>query len=105
VLAARRHPLVKADLRAAFDWYEAQQPGLGLEFAEQFREAYRRLRRGPLHYSVRFGEVRRVNLDRFPYGIFFVVRPGEVRLLAVLHASRDTSPVLAERRRAFVFLP
>ena len=32
----KRHPLVSADLRDAYDWYEDQQAGLGLEFAKDF---------------------------------------------------------------------
>ena len=101
MLALRSHPLVRADLRAAFDWYEDQRLGLGLEFADEFRRSYRRLRQGPLHSSIRFADVRRTNLDRFPYGIFYVVRPGQLRVLAVLHASRDTAAILAKRRRTF----
>ena len=101
MLALRSHPLVRADLREAFEWYEDQQTGLGLEFAAEFRRCYRRLRRGPLLHSVRFADVRRMNLDCFPYGVFYVVKPGELRVLAVLHASRDTWPALAQRRRSF----
>ena len=35
------------------------------------------------------------------YGVFYVVKPEEIRVLAVLHASRDTEEMLAERRRTF----
>ncbi len=101
MLTLKRHRLVRADFRSAFDWYESRRPGLGLEFAEDFRRAYYCLRQGPLLYSVRFVGVRRLNLDRFPYGIFYVVTQAEVRVLAVLHASRDTEDMLAERRRTF----
>ena len=99
--ALKRHRLLEADFQSAFAWYESQRPGLGLEFAEDFRRAYYRLRQGPLLYSVRFAGVRRLNLDRFPYGIFYIMKPEEVRVPAVLHASRDTEEMLAERRRTF----
>jgi plasmid stabilization system protein ParE len=98
----RRHPLVRADLSDAINWYEDQQPGLGLGFAEDFRSHYRQLvHKAPL-YAVRFADVRRLNLDRFPYGLFYVIRPPEIWVLAVLHASRDTAALLAERRRHFL---
>ncbi len=99
--ALKRHPIVHADLQAAFDWYEDLQPGLGAEFAAEFRLAYRRLAGNSLLYAVRFSNVRRVNLNRFPYGLFYVVRPGEIWLLAVLHGSRDTESVLRKRRNTF----
>jgi plasmid stabilization system protein ParE len=101
MLTLKRHRLVGADFQSAFEWYEDQCPGLGLEFAEDFRRSYHRLRQGPLLYSIRFAGERRLNLDRFPYGIFYVVKPEEIRVLAVLHASRDTEEILTERRRTF----
>jgi plasmid stabilization system protein ParE len=97
--ALKRHPLVTADLREAFDWYEDQQSGLGLEFAKDFLFRYRHLVRYAELYAVRFADVRRLNLDRFPYGIFYVVRAPEIWILGVLHASRDTETVITERRR------
>lgn len=95
----RRHPLVRADLSAAFNRYENQQPGLGVEFAADFFTHYRQLMRDAELYAIRFADVRRLNLDRFPHGVFYVVRPPEIWLLGVLHASRDTKTILAERRR------
>jgi toxin ParE1/3/4 len=97
----KRHPLVAADLREAYEWYEDKQPGLGLEFAKDFLSHYRHLVRGAQLYAVRFAEVRRVNLARFPYGIFYVIRAQDIWILGVLHASRDTETVIAERRRQF----
>ena len=99
--APTRHPLVRADLQNAFDWYEDQLPGLGGEFREEFFYAYRKLQRDPLLYAVRFANIRRLNLERFPYGIFYVVKPDEIRVLAVLHGSRETKSILSERRRTF----
>jgi plasmid stabilization system protein ParE len=97
----KSHPLVGADFQSAYGWYEDECGGLGMEFANEFRAAYQRLRRGPLLYAVRFSGIRRLNLDRFPYGIFYSVHEDEVRVLAVLHGSRETRTILAERRRAF----
>lgn len=97
----RRHPLVRADLSDAVNWYEDQKPGLGLEFTADFLAHYRHLTRDAQFYAVRFAGVRRLNLDRFPYGLFYVIHAPEIWLLAVLHASRDTEAVLAERRRHF----
>ena len=101
MLPVKKHRLVDADFQSACEWYEAKQPGLGSEFIEDFQRAYQRLRKYPLFYSVRFANVRRLNLERFPYGIFYVVRSEEIRVLAVLHSSRDSENILARRRRAF----
>jgi hypothetical protein len=37
-----------ADIEAAIEWYESEQPGLGLEFLEELRAAYLRILDGPL---------------------------------------------------------
>jgi len=99
--APKRHPLVRADLQSAYNWYEDELPGLGNEFREEFLRACRKLGRQPFFYAVRPSGIRRVNLDRFPYGIFYIVKPEEVLVLAVLHGSRETKSILAGRRRTF----
>ena len=99
--ALKRHPLVAADLESAFNWYEDQLPGLGWQFKDDFKLHVRHLSRDARLNAERFAGVRRLNLDRFPYGLFYVVRAEEVWLLAVLHASRDTQDILAARRRDF----
>lgn len=95
----RRHPLVRADLSEAVNWYEDEQSGLGLEFANDFLLHYRQLAHNSQLYAVRFADVRRLNLDRFPYGLFYVIREHEIWLLAVLHASRDSETILSKRRQ------
>ena len=36
-----------ADIEAAFEWYEYEQLGLGLEFLDEVRAAYTRILEGP----------------------------------------------------------
>jgi plasmid stabilization system protein ParE len=96
-----RHPLVGADLQDAYDWYANRQPGLERDFADDFLLHQSQVLETPKLYAIRFSGVRRLNLDRFPYGLFYIIREPEIWLLAVLHASRDTEKVLAERRRHF----
>lgn len=103
--ALKRHPLVRADLQSAYDWYEDELPGLGGEFRKEFFHTYRKLGQGPLLYAVRFSSIRRLNFDRFPYGIFYTVKREEVRVLAVLHGSRESKSILTKRRRTFSSRP
>jgi plasmid stabilization system protein ParE len=43
----------------------------------------------PLAYQEVEGEVRRALTRRFPYGVFCVVEPQRIVVLAVLHTARD----------------
>ena len=68
--AAKTPPSSALTISEAINWYEDQRPGLGLEFAADLLSHYRHLARDAGLYAVRFSEVRRLNLDRLPYGLF-----------------------------------
>lgn len=40
--------IVDADVEAAFEWYEGEEPGLGFEFLDELRAAYYRIQDVPL---------------------------------------------------------
>ena len=90
---------IEYDLLAAAYWYDEQQPGLGEEFLDECDAVIATLSSSALLYAVRFADVRCVRLRRFHrYGVFYVIRGEEVRLVAIHHGSRD-SRWLRERRR------
>lgn len=95
------HPLVEADAANAAEWYERQQAGLGVAFVSEYRDRLRHLPDEALFYAVRFHDIRRVNLPRFHYGIFYSVVDDGVVVLGVLHGARDSEAELARRRKIF----
>ena len=78
-----------ADIEAAFEWYEAEQPGLGLEFIDEVRSAYTRILEGPFKYQELRSGIRRALTRRFPYGIYFSVEDDLIVVIAVLDTARD----------------
>ncbi len=82
-------PAVELDVEAAFDWYEAEEPGLGFHFLEQLRATYQRIRDHPLGYQDLRSGVRRALLRKFPYAVFFSVEANTIVIIAVLHTARD----------------
>ena len=84
-------------MEAAFEWYENERSGLGLEFLDELRAAYHRIADGPLKYQELRGGIRRALLGRFPYAIYFAIEEEIVVVVAVLHASRD--PAEWQRRK------
>ena len=85
------------EIEAAFQWYEKERAGLGLEFLEELRSTYERIVEGPLKYQHLRSGIRRALLRRFPYAVYFAVEQSKIVVLAVLHASRD--PAEWQRRR------
>jgi plasmid stabilization system protein ParE len=93
--------LVPADADAveAALWYDAQSPGLGAEFMEEVNAAALRLALNPEIHSIRFADVCRAPVSRFRfYGLYYLIREGEVWVIAVYHARRHPR-WLQERRK------
>lgn len=77
-----------ADIEAAFEWYESEQPGLGLEFLDEVRAAYTRILDGPFKYQVLRSGIRRAITRRFP-GIYFSIEDDFIVVIAVIDTARD----------------
>jgi toxin ParE1/3/4 len=90
-------PQVDVDVAATHQWYENEQPGLGLSFLDELRASYERIVAGPLQYQELRSGIRRALLRRFPYAVYFAVEGELIVVLAVLHAGRD--PAQWQRRR------
>ena len=97
VLKKTRH--VEVDVAEAAEWYNAQRLGLGIEFIAEVQGADRLLLANPLRYAVRFDDIRRLNLRRFPYGIFFILQDETIVVIGVFHFRRDSRALLEQRRR------
>jgi plasmid stabilization system protein ParE len=78
-----------ADIEAAFEWYESEQPGLGLEFLDEVRAAYTRILDGPFKYQVLRSGIRRAITRRFPYAVYFSVENDLIVVIAVIDTARD----------------
>ena len=73
----------------AFDWYEQQQAGLGVDFLACVAEVLERIESLPEAYEVVFEGVRRAVVSKFPYLILYKVESNWVVVLAVFHSKRD----------------
>jgi plasmid stabilization system protein ParE len=84
-----RPPAVE-DIAGAATWYEAQYPGLGVDFTNEIIRAIGRAQKEPELFRVlRRGDgMRRVLTERFPYRVFFTVTDETLHVHAVLHGAR-----------------
>jgi plasmid stabilization system protein ParE len=80
----------EADFNAAADWYE-EQAGLGAKFTLQIRQVLVRIGQMPELHAVLHRDVRRAKVQKFPYNVYYRVRPDRVEVIAVLHGRRDPS--------------
>lgn len=82
-------PGADLDVEAAFEWYEAEESGLGAEFLDELRMVYERILDRPLVYQDLRSGIRRALTRRFPYAIFFSIERETILVVAVLSTARD----------------
>jgi len=80
----------EADVLDAALWYEQRSPGLGREFLAAVEVTLAEIAAMPERYPVVHGEARRALLRRFPYGVYFIVTPDLVSVIACVHVRRDS---------------
>ncbi|EIC30910.1 MULTISPECIES: type II toxin-antitoxin system RelE/ParE family toxin [Methylomicrobium] len=78
----------EAELDEAFQWYETQQPNLGVQFLTEFDAAIRRIVAFPKSYALLGNEIRRCLVKRFPYGILYGIDADRIIIVAAAHLHR-----------------
>jgi toxin ParE1/3/4 len=79
----------EADIAHAALWYEQRALGLGEEFLRAVDVALAEIARMPERFPVVRLGCRRALLRRFPFGIYFIVTPELISVVACMHAHRD----------------
>ncbi len=92
------HPKISSDISSIMKYYEqVSTPELADEFYSELRHFILTAVEKPKSFAVRERDVRRVNLQRFPYHFLFRIVNDTIRILVVRHHSR--SPSFGIRRR------
>jgi toxin ParE1/3/4 len=89
----RKHPGADDDTADGYRWYENVRAGLGGEFLDALKDAFKIVANRPRSFTrlpiVAAGhEVRRFVMKRFPYSVVYDVRANDVVVVAVAHHSR-----------------
>ena len=84
------HPLFKADLNQAVEYYNAQIDGLGDELRDEAEETILRIARNPQFYGLAYANVRRARLHRFKwYAVRYQLQDdGSIYILSIIHGAR-----------------
>lgn len=70
-------------------WYEARQPGLGVQFVSEINRAVYLAVENPERFPLMHRDIRCVRARRFPYSVFFRTESRRIVVLSVFHARRD----------------
>lgn len=93
----RLRPYVEPEVLKEARWYERRQTGLGRDFVEAVQNAFRRIEENPHLYQEVHLDIRRAPLERFPFGVYFILSTNEIQVLAVVHDARHPSVWRARR--------
>ena len=76
------------ELRLAVQYYEEAQSGLGRALIAEVRRTKEFIAQHPLASRMVRGEIRVRSISRFPYRIYYQVRPAEIIVVAIGHRRR-----------------
>ena len=79
----------RAEFDEAFDWYEQQRVGLGVDFIVRVQEVFDRIADSPRLYPEGFQDIRRATVRRFPYAVLYRIEAGQILVIAVFRGKRD----------------
>jgi toxin ParE1/3/4 len=79
----------RLDILDAYSWYESRREGLGKDFELCLEAGFELIKREPLLDQVRYRNLRIHFIERFPYGIHYLVEGDFVKVFGVFHTSRN----------------
>jgi len=79
------------DIQKTTDWYNEQLKGLGSRFHRQVISQVNSLKKNPMAYAIRYGNVSCMMVRKFPFMVHFVVNENQklVEVFAIYHTSRN----------------
>jgi toxin ParE1/3/4 len=79
----------RLDILEAFSWYEGCRPGLGKDFELCIEAGLNQIQNDPLLWQKRYKNLRIYFIDRFPYGIHYLIEKDVIKVFGVFHTSRN----------------
>ena len=84
-------PLASMEIIEAYDWYETQREGLGMEFLNELEDLYNSLLRNPHAYAYYEEPVRQERIKRFPYTVVYEIFDSLIVVYCVFMIRQDPS--------------
>ena len=83
------HAQAREELAESAQWYEDRKSGLGEEFLIEVESKLERIANRPQSHPVTYENVRQISLTRFPYLIYYLIKPPSIFILSVWHKKRN----------------
>jgi hypothetical protein len=80
----------QVDFKKAIKWYKNINPKLAKKFNLSFKKSLALVKENPLHFQIRYSDVRIILIHKFPYLIHFTVYEKLIVIKAIYHSSGDS---------------
>ncbi len=70
------------------EWYESRGKGLGLGFTDEIDSTIERIKLNPEMYMKVAGSIRRIQMNKFPYSVFYTTEDDILVILRIFHNKR-----------------
>ncbi len=70
------------------EWYESRGKGLGLKFTDEMDSLLERIKLNPDIYPNIVENIRRIQMNKFPYSVFYTIENNFLIILRVFHNKR-----------------
>ena len=77
------------ELRQAILYYEQRENGLGAAFLDEIEATVNRILQNPAAWHPLSSRTRRCRTHRFPFGLIYQIRTGEILITSVMDLRRD----------------
>ena len=83
------HPAAEAEHLEIIAYYESKKPGLGASYLEEFELGMASICYMPNLFPVdKHPDIRRMNLNKFPFTVIYREFSGSIQVLALAHQRR-----------------
>jgi hypothetical protein len=89
----------ETEILEAIRWYNGARENLGFDFYEKLSAKFSIIVKAPLHYSIRFNNLRAATVSNFPFLIYYKVieKESSIIIVGVLHTSRNQKQILKRK--------
>ncbi|MGD1900674.1 MAG: type II toxin-antitoxin system RelE/ParE family toxin [Geitlerinemataceae cyanobacterium] len=82
-------PEAERDIETAFEWYDTRSSALGSEFIRELDRCFGQIQQFPQASPAIYRDIRRKQVKRFPYGLFYRILDSQIAVIACFHAKQD----------------
>lgn len=83
------HPEAENELNEAIDYYEGIEPLLGYDFSLEVYSSIQLAIKFPRAWPVIENDIRRVLLNRFPFGVLYIYNNNMIYIIAIMNLHRN----------------